>query len=291
LPIALDASANGLQHFALLRRDPVVARLVNLTPGERPVDIYLEVANFVSELVEKDAEIGNKIAQQWVGKIDRKIVKRPVMTFPYGAKQYTYKEQILEELFSRIADGSNDFKTKDIEPASRYLAKKIDECIGSLLEKPVETMKWLQEITRITVKKGSPVTWTTPSGLKVHQEYRKTDIKKIDTYWGDINLRLESDDDTCRFDLRAMINGISPNFIHSLDASHLILTVIKCVQNGICDFSLVHDSHGCHACDTDILRECLKETFIEMYSNDLLKKFRTDITFNSNCYINGINEN
>jgi DNA-directed RNA polymerase len=245
----------------------------------------------VAKLVENDAENGNKIAMLWVGKVDRKLVKRPVMTFPYGAKQYTYKEQILDELYSRNAKGSNAIEIRDIKKASQYLARKINEGIGSLLKRPVETMKWLQDITRIIVKKGSPITWTAPSGLKVHQEYRRATIQKIDTFWGNINTKLKSNNGNHQFDLRAMVNGISPNFIHSLDASNLILAVIKCAENGIYDFSLVHDSYGCHACDTDLLRECMRKAFVEMHSNDLLERFRTDIMINSYCYLNGIHEN
>ena len=53
LPVWQDASANGLQHMALLLRDDVLARKVNAAPsnvdGERE-DIYVEVAEKMTDL-------------------------------------------------------------------------------------------------------------------------------------------------------------------------------------------------------------------------------------------------
>ena len=38
-------------------------------------------------------------------------------------------------------------------------------------------------------------------------------------------------------------------------------------------FSVVHDSFGTHACDMELLSENLRTTFIEIYKEDVLKKF------------------
>jgi DNA-directed RNA polymerase len=37
------------------------------------------------------------------------------------------------------------------------------------------------------------------------------------------------------------------------------------------------DSYGTHACDTDTLAECLREAFIEQYSQDVLENFRKEV--------------
>jgi DNA-directed RNA polymerase len=47
LPIHQDGSCNGLQHYAALGRDTVGAESVNLTPADRPQDVYSNVANLV----------------------------------------------------------------------------------------------------------------------------------------------------------------------------------------------------------------------------------------------------
>ncbi|ONM37067.1 DNA-directed RNA polymerase 3 chloroplastic [Zea mays] len=45
LPIHQDGSCNGLQHYAALGRDYMGAVAVNLVPGEKPADIYSEIAS------------------------------------------------------------------------------------------------------------------------------------------------------------------------------------------------------------------------------------------------------
>ena len=66
---------------------------------------------------------------------------------------------------------------------------------------------------------------------------------------------------TDRPDMRGFMSGISPNFIHSMDASHMALTIAA--WNG--EFGAVHDSFSTHACDVDKLLQKTKDVFIEMY--------------------------
>jgi DNA-directed RNA polymerase len=47
LPIHQDGSCNGLQHYAALGRDSIGAESVNLSPADRPQDVYSNVANLV----------------------------------------------------------------------------------------------------------------------------------------------------------------------------------------------------------------------------------------------------
>jgi DNA-directed RNA polymerase len=63
-------------------------------------------------------------------------------------------------------------------------------------------------------------------------------------------------------------NGISPNFVHSLDSAHLCLT-INAYQG---DILPIHDSFGTHPCDVPELHRAIRETFIQMYSKDVFKE-------------------
>jgi len=63
-------------------------------------------------------------------------------------------------------------------------------------------------------------------------------------------------------DMRGFMCGISPNFVHSMDASHMALTIDK--YDGA--FGAVHDSFSTHACDVEELLALTKETFIEIYN-------------------------
>jgi DNA-directed RNA polymerase, mitochondrial len=53
LPVSFDGSCSGLQHLCAMTRAPE-GSLVNLTPEERPQDIYQTVADLARELIEAD---------------------------------------------------------------------------------------------------------------------------------------------------------------------------------------------------------------------------------------------
>jgi DNA-directed RNA polymerase len=75
--------------------------------------------------------------------------------------------------------------------------------------------------------------------------------------------------------------GISPNYIHSQDATHMALVIDEFGIN----FGAVHDSFSCHASDVDYLKQLTQEKFVEMYSDDNpLEAVKRYIT-NNNCTI------
>ena len=47
LPVMVDGSNNGLQHFSAILRDPIGGKATNLTDEDMPQDIYQEVADLV----------------------------------------------------------------------------------------------------------------------------------------------------------------------------------------------------------------------------------------------------
>ena len=51
-------------------------------------------------------------------------------------------------------------------------------------------------------------------------------------------------------------------------------TIVSARDNhGIESYAVVHDSFGTHACDIEQLGIVLRETFVEMYKEDILGKF------------------
>jgi len=58
LPVHMDGSCNGLQHYAALGRDRAGGLEVNLLPGEAPRDVYEGVRSLVAEKVAADAARG-----------------------------------------------------------------------------------------------------------------------------------------------------------------------------------------------------------------------------------------
>lgn len=71
--------------------------------------------------------------------------------------------------------------------------------------------------------------------------------------------------------------ALAANFVHSLDAAHLMLTVNRCFETGIDSFEPVHDSFATHACDIDLLNRILREEFVKMHSQPILERFIAEL--------------
>jgi DNA-directed RNA polymerase len=67
--------------------------------------------------------------------------------------------------------------------------------------------------------------------------------------------------------------GASPNAIHSLDAAHCQMTVVKCPFS----VTTIHDSFGSLLADMPDLFRTVRETFVELYNTDPLIKLMDDI--------------
>lgn len=282
IPIAMDGTCNGLQNFSAMLRDAIGGKAVNLTPSDKPQDVYQEVVNVVSGMIEKDTANGVDHAHLWVEKLDRSIAKRNVMTVPYGVSLYGMRDQIQVELEKRNGAGGRYLECdhKDEFKAAVYLADRMYEGIGQVVIAARKAMDWLQDVAKIASKKDLPLSWTTPAGFPVEQHYKKQKNKRIETFWGAANLRtqISLNFDTEKLDSRKQAAGISPNFVHSMDASHLMLTVNKALDVGITSFAMIHDSYATHAADTGILASILREAFVEQYSEDVLESFKQEVS-------------
>lgn len=54
-------------------------------------------------------------------------------------------------------------------------------------------------------------------------------------------------------------NAFAPNFVHSLDSSHMMLTSINCEKSGI-TFVSVHDCYWTHPCTADQMNKvCINQ--------------------------------
>lgn len=271
LPVAFDGACNGLQNFSAMLRDPVGGAATGLVPGEKPADIYSEVAKAAQVLIDQAASEGSEVAQRWVGKMTRKLAKRNTMTVPYGVTRRGMKDQ----LFSELADGVTDSST--LAADAGFLAGCNYEAIGTVVVAAQQAMDWLREAAKVAAKNALPVRWETPMGFLAVQDYRVPVGDKVDfeVLGQRYTLMLQRDGD--KLDTRKQSLGISPNFVHSLDAAHLMRTVLFCAEDGMVDFSMIHDSYGCHAGHASLLRDNLRDAFVDQYSKPVLEAFRDQL--------------
>ncbi len=269
LAVALDGSCNGLQHFSAMLRDPIGGKAVNLVPDEKPQDIYQTVCDRVIVKLKDD---GGEVAAKWLAlNPDRALTKRPVMTMPYGSTMFSCREYVSDWL---TAQGSKPWGDDSLE-AEVFMAKLIWQSIGEVVVAARKAMAWLQKAARVAAADGLPVAWTTPDGFPVLQAYAETKARRVKTIMGDTVMKLQLQEYTDKIDKRKQAGGISPNYVHSLDACALRLYVLLAKANGVTSFALVHDSYGTHAADTDMSAACLREAFVDMYlGSNHLETFR-----------------
>lgn len=264
--VAFDGSCNGLQNFSAMLRDPVGGAATGLIPNEKPADIYTEVARAAQAIIDRDAAGGHTTAQRWVGKMTRKHAKRNTMTVPYGVTRRGMRDQ----LFAELKDSEPEHRALDAE----YLAACNFEAIGNVVVAARQAMDWLREAAKVAADTALPVSWTTPAGFLAVQDYREEVGDMLDFVVMGRRFQLVVNRTGDKLSTRKQALGISPNFVHSLDAAHLMRTVLFCAQDGVTDFAMIHDSYGVHAGKASLLRDNLRAAFIEQYSEPVLEQFR-----------------
>ncbi|KAF1870050.1 hypothetical protein Lal_00017630 [Lupinus albus] len=278
IPVHQDGSCNGLQHYAALGRDELGAAAVNLVAGEKPADVYSGIAARVLDIMRSDAQKDPAIfpdalhARTLVNQVDRKLVKQTVMTSVYGVTYIGAREQIKRRLEERDAISDNS----ELFGASCYAAKVTLTALEEMFQGARGIMSWLGDCAKIIASENQPVRWTTPLGLPVVQPYRKLGRHIIKTSLQILTLQQETDKASEFYIIENYVmvkrqkTAFPPNFVHSLDGSHMMMTAVACKKEGL-NFAGVHDSYWTHACDVDHMNRILREKFVELYETPVLE--------------------
>lgn len=281
LPVHLDGSNNGLQIFSLLLKDPVAGLATNCLPCDAPRDIYADVAQ---RLVSKLESSPNPHARKWIEfGIDRKTTKRIVMCMPYGLTKFSSHEYVRDWYLDRVKavrpDGSHYFSIDVVFDAIKFLTELLWQSIEEIVFSARACMDWLKEIAKIHVENDIPIRWTAPNGLLVEQAYRKTSRVTVKTSVGSVVRQHRIIQETGGLSMPRNVNGISPNFVHSLDASVLMLAVCHGASLGIDSFSCIHDSIGIKAAHASAMSSVIREAAIEVFSEPVLEQVRDEMSF------------
>jgi DNA-directed RNA polymerase len=266
IPVHQDGSCNGLQHYAALGGDEVGAKKVNLIPSDAPQDVYAGIATAVAKRIHEDAEAGHEIGKLLDGKVDRKVVKQTVMTSVYGVTYIGARQQIHNALQDKEIDWTDD---DQLFHASAYVTNHTFESLNQMFLGARNIMKWLADCARIVAKQKEPVAWVTPLGLPIVQPYVKTGNYQIKTVVQTVMLTDNGKD--LPVNTMKQRSAFPPNYVHSLDSSHMMLTAIECSKRGI-DYASVHDSYWTHACTVDEMNSILREQFVNLHSQPLLHR-------------------
>jgi DNA-directed RNA polymerase, mitochondrial len=305
LPTSYDGSCSGLQHLCAMTR-AAEGSMVNLTPSALPQDVYQAIADQTKARVEGDTE-NTDLAKLFLEYgVDRKLVKRNVMTYAYSSKKYGMASQqqtdLLEPLSREVLEGKLEEhpfdgyqhgpwdKKGNQQPskAARFISGHVFSAIETSIHKPAEAMQFLQGLAKALAHEGRPVCWTTPVGIPWVNRYHEADVTKVELFLNDGGLKVRAQVSIAtgrkkEIDKAKAANGVAPNFVHALDAAHLLLVANAAAGEGITSIATVHDSFGCLAPQAARFNQVIREQFAQMYEDhdvlaEILERATADLT-------------
>jgi DNA-directed RNA polymerase len=223
--------------------------------------------------------------------ITRKLVKRNVMTYSYSSKSFGMSKQLEEDVMRPLSFevlsgklAEHPFGFDEGHAASKYLAAKVYAAIESVVDLPAQAMAMLQKAARAMAHEGKPISWTTPTGLPWVNRYHVPKVRRIELWLHDTRIQMKiADGCEKEIDKEKAANGVAPNFVHALDASHLMLTVNASISEDITQLATVHDSFGCLASKAARFNAIIREQFVKMYVEhdvlaEVLEQAKHDLT-------------
>lgn len=283
LPVYVDGTCNGIQHFAAIGRCPELARMVNLAPSDTPQDIYRVVADMARALVVVAAAKMNlpdtRLAEMWRRALDaskvplRSLAKQPVMTRPYGASGMTILDDVREKLRVEI-DPNQHFISEEDEPkAVGFMMRCLNMALAQVLTKPNMVLSWLcacvEEVHRKGITGLEPgFGWTAPSGWPWGLMYGEETTKTVTVRRGKESLSTGyRDTSDKKVDIKRQKQAASPNFVHALDASAMVFAINILERGGeVGGIIAIHDAVGALAADIPYVDAAVREGFVELYT-------------------------
>ena len=272
LPLPIDGSNNGWQHLGAISKDPKTGKLVGLKPVEIQHDFYVQTAKELIKLIPewfKDRDMPMK-------HIRKGISKRGSMTRAYSAGA----DKIAINMYEDCKKEGYHIKYNITREDCKKLAVQLIKAINTVCPGPLQTMKFLQKIATKKLESTNQLFWWTPSGFPViYQAFQTMKMKCQSTLLGlkkvtntrqskvkhtHLIIRKRKEDNKPIADKQKYASGISPNFIHSMDASHMALVIYDWDN----DFGAVHDSFSTHPNYIEDLLHLTKERFVKMYNHD-----------------------
>ena len=218
----------------------------------------------------------------------RKIVKRNVMTIPYGGTPYGLGQQQIDD-----ARKHQIAALQYVEHSwASYLGRAVFEECRIALKKPTQLLILFEEAGKLAEAEGRFLSWTTPvTNFPIVQHYTEGVVKKIYVSYGPQSglrkstgyysnaLQIASSfiEDTVP-SKNKQAQGAAPNATHGLDAAHLMLVVDDC------DFGVttVHDSYGALLADMPALYTSTRTQFARLYAVNPLESIFKDMQLDLN---------
>ena len=235
------------------------------TPEKR--ELYDELATFKSTLGDS-RDVAKYAALFWNQfkddpKLQRKMVKRNVMTIGYGATKGGMGQQFKDD-------------SPDMHEDCRWIpggwhfwigALVFDTCYEYLLG-PAMMLTMFRDLAEHENGLDRFLTYNTPfTNFPVIQNYKKAKTKRSEfLFCGKIIRPCYVMTEEKSINKQKQLSSTAPNVTHSLDAAHLTMVVAESPF----EVTTIHDSFGCHAGDMGQLFAITREQFLKLYKENPL---------------------
>ena len=261
----LDGTNNGYQHIAGLISNQHLANKVNLQNVNQPQDLYKQILDVLLTLLEND---NSQESEDWYAmrdKLTRKFIKKPVLMIPYNSTTFGIANYIEKYFVNENVFMAKNFKN------TFYLATMIEKAVKNVTPESYDVLQYLSHTALCFNQENKPISWHTPSGFLVQQNYYKNEIKRVKTKLSNSSVRLSlAEPDTSKIDKRRQAQGFPSNYIHSLDAAHCHLSLVQASKKGHKQFCVIHDCYGSPASELRSFIQCVKQSFFDIYSDNNL---------------------
>lgn len=289
--VQLDGTCSGIQMYSGLLLDKEGAEAVNVinNPAGKISDIYGVVAKEVEELLNTNEYPKEYIfttkggvtktvntlieAHSLKGKITRSLTKRNVMTQPYSVTRRGMFEQVYD-LLQEYEEDNKVFWQGDKWIIATLLSELNDKAITKVVRGAKEGQRTLRGVLAESLKTKEEAYWKTPIfNFPILQRIKREKRIRLWTPLGQL-VMYNTTEDTHQI---RMLNGIAPNFIHSLDSTLLYRTVELCKEKGVQGFWLIHDSYGVSPNNVGVLNRSFRLAYIDLFANKPLIQWTEQI--------------
>ena len=270
----LDGRCSGLQHWSAMLGTNAITNRLGMEENEASdgLDIYEFVAS----------EWKNELEQKYKYLVSRKLCKKPVMTFAYSATRMSSMDNI-HDMIGEVTEWKEG-KWKVVKEGlprfeSARLGSNLFDKTNQILQPIVTGVDYLKKCIKIIMLKtdNPDVVWATHDGFEgLQHAYKKNELKvQVEDSLGKRHTVILQVPQLDIFgqkipSITKAQSGIGPNFIHSLDATHLRMVARRLKLLNL-PAIWIHDSFAVHSNYREVLYNIIVEEFIKLYSRNHLQ--------------------
>lgn len=186
----------------------------------------------------------------------RPLLKQPIMTLPYGVT----KKGMLKQIKAACQELKLSVPYQDMERLCDHIWRAAEKKLPGAME----AREFIRARARHCLDSGTFMHWVTPTGFPVANRYRVSKAPRVRLPFLGSNLKI-ADGYSDKPRTRKVLDSAVANVTHSMDSSHLALSVNAAVKSGITNVMVIHDCFGAIAPDVKSFAEIRRHELGKMY--------------------------